>query len=228
MAQEGHWKGTLLRLLRAFEPQVWKFIVFNYLPASRQSTRLLPDTSWKANAPTHPFLKTLGHRYSDYFLQCSKKSQRASLDKFNLLGPFILNSNKFINFLSCNGLLDVKSVDRFLLRCHIVDRFAHHTPLREPSGASLHTKVELLYDVCYLLCRLLGVLVLLDNVTPSPRQTKSGTRTEWGKKPNLPHTTVKQQASMCSVECVYPQGPPGVHARTSPLHETGFTHNGKN
>lgn len=49
---KGQWKGTLLHLHCAPGLQVWKSIVFNYLPSSRHSPCLLPYTSW--NLPPHP------------------------------------------------------------------------------------------------------------------------------------------------------------------------------
>lgn len=55
VTQEGQWKGTLLHLHCAPRLQVWKSIVFNYLPLSRHIPSLLPYTSW--NLPHHPLLK---------------------------------------------------------------------------------------------------------------------------------------------------------------------------
>lgn len=95
------------------------------------------------------------------------------MDKLSFPRPFQIQTDytaiKLIHFLFGIEQLVAKSFDRFLLCCRIAHRFAHHTPLRASTGASLHTKDELLLRCVLLLCRLLGVFVVLNTVTPCPR-----------------------------------------------------------
>lgn len=86
------------------------------------------------------------------FFKCQYKSKRF-LGCHSFAGAFSamnwLNGNKSIH-LFCNGLLDVNSADRFLLRCYNVHRLARHTPLRGVERAlPCMPKWSCSYDVCH-------------------------------------------------------------------------------